>query len=69
MRGLDPRIHVFWIAEQGVDGRDKPGHDDGVRSALNSQRHSGAPRSGEPGIFFSIEEIPDQPAPRAVCPE
>jgi hypothetical protein len=24
--GLDPRIHVF--VSQGVDGRDKPGHDD-----------------------------------------
>jgi hypothetical protein len=27
MRGLDPRIHVLW-GGQGVDGRDKPGHDD-----------------------------------------
>ena len=29
MRGLDPRIHVFLTAQQGVDGRVKPGHDDG----------------------------------------
>jgi hypothetical protein len=27
MRGLVPRIHVFGCC-QGVDGRDKPGHDD-----------------------------------------
>jgi len=27
MRGLDPRIHVFFV-HKGVDGRDKPGHDD-----------------------------------------
>src|SRR5262245_3413804 len=28
MRGLDPRIHVFLAKKQGVDGRDKPGHDE-----------------------------------------
>jgi hypothetical protein len=30
MPGLVPGIHVFlpWAAKQGVDGRDKPGHDD-----------------------------------------
>jgi hypothetical protein len=28
MRGLDPRIHVFDAKLQGVDGRDKPGHDE-----------------------------------------
>jgi tRNA G37 N-methylase TrmD len=29
MRGLDPRIHVFLCgANEGVDGRVKPGHDD-----------------------------------------
>jgi hypothetical protein len=28
MRGLDLRIHVFFPHSQGVDGRDKPGHDD-----------------------------------------
>ena len=27
MRGLVPRIHVF-VRCQGVDGRDKPGHDE-----------------------------------------
>jgi hypothetical protein len=26
MRGLDPRIHAL-LAVEGVDGRDKPGHD------------------------------------------
>jgi hypothetical protein len=30
MRGLDPRIHVFWSVHQDVDGRVTPGHDDGV---------------------------------------
>jgi hypothetical protein len=30
MRGLGPRIHVFYRAEkEGVDGRHKAGHDDG----------------------------------------
>ncbi len=28
MSGLVPGIHVLDSAEQGVDGRDKPGHDD-----------------------------------------
>jgi hypothetical protein len=28
MPGLVPGIHAFGTAEQGVDGRDKPGHDD-----------------------------------------
>ncbi len=27
MRGLVPRIHVFLVTAQGVDGRDKRGHD------------------------------------------
>jgi 2-oxoglutarate ferredoxin oxidoreductase subunit beta len=29
MPGLDPGIHVFLFGGQDVDGRDKPGHDDG----------------------------------------
>jgi len=28
MPGLVPGIHAFLYAKQGVDGRDKPGHDD-----------------------------------------
>ena len=28
MRGLVPRIHVFFFDLNDVDGRDKPGHDD-----------------------------------------
>jgi len=28
MPGLVPGIHVFRAAKQGVDGRDKPGHDE-----------------------------------------
>jgi hypothetical protein len=43
MRGLDPRIHVFLVAGQDVDGRAEPGHDDEVISALNSPRHCEAP--------------------------
>jgi hypothetical protein len=31
MPGLVPGIHVFAASKQGVDGRDKPGHDDKVR--------------------------------------
>jgi hypothetical protein len=29
MPGLVPGIHVFVAASKDVDGRDKPGHDDG----------------------------------------
>ncbi|MCW2224328.1 hypothetical protein M2232_007860 [Bradyrhizobium japonicum] len=32
MPGLVPGIHVLWTLPQGVDGRDKPGHDDGESS-------------------------------------
>jgi hypothetical protein len=28
MPGFMPGIHVFLDVKQGVDGRDKPGHDD-----------------------------------------
>jgi hypothetical protein len=35
----DPRIHVFVSAQQGVDGRVKPGHDDGVILTLYPPRH------------------------------
>jgi hypothetical protein len=28
MPGLVPGIHVFLVAKQDVDGRDKPGHDE-----------------------------------------
>jgi hypothetical protein len=28
MPGLVPGIHVFLLSKQGVDGRDKPGHDE-----------------------------------------
>jgi hypothetical protein len=31
--GLVPGIHVLCTARQGVDGRDKPGHDDVEASA------------------------------------
>jgi hypothetical protein len=36
MPGLDPGIHAFLFNCQDVDGRGKPGHDDGqmARSAL-----------------------------------
>ena len=29
MPGLVPGIHVFAACEEDLDGRDKPGHDDG----------------------------------------
>jgi hypothetical protein len=31
MPGLVPGIHVLGCVEEDVDGRDKPGHDDGTR--------------------------------------
>jgi len=33
MAGLVPGIHVLLAAWQGVDGRDKPGHDDAEKAA------------------------------------
>jgi hypothetical protein len=37
MPGLVPGIHVFLdLRMQDVDGRDKPGHDDGDRSQPNT---------------------------------
>jgi hypothetical protein len=37
MPGLVPGIHAFLLAKQGVDGRDKPGHD-GVKHQCRIQR-------------------------------
>jgi hypothetical protein len=34
MPGLVPGIHAFIAAKQGVDGRDKPGHDSGIHRRL-----------------------------------
>ncbi|RXH03343.1 ABC transporter [Bradyrhizobium zhanjiangense] len=34
MPGLVPGIHVLCAAGQGVDGRVKPGHDDGEASCV-----------------------------------
>jgi hypothetical protein len=34
MPGLDPGIHGFISISKGVDGRDKPGHDDADLRAL-----------------------------------
>jgi len=36
MRGLVPRIHVFFRAKEHVDGRDKHGHDDKGVKALSA---------------------------------
>ena len=33
MPGLVPGIHVFGVAKEDVDGRDKPGHDDDGESS------------------------------------
>jgi hypothetical protein len=49
MRGLDPRIHVFTAIDQGVDGRDKPGHDD--YKVLQSQQD-------DPGIYEPCQHHP-----------
>jgi hypothetical protein len=35
MPGLVPGIHVFLCWKQDVDGRDKPGHDDGKPTQTN----------------------------------
>jgi len=35
MPGFMPGIHVFLSHSQGVDGRDKPGHDESCRQSLN----------------------------------
>ncbi len=49
MRGLDPRIHAFLKARQDVDGRVKPGHDDGEASRMTPELES-AP-STTPGVI------------------
>jgi hypothetical protein len=41
MPGLVPGIHVLGTARQGVDGRDKPGHDN-VEPQLSQAPASGA---------------------------
>jgi len=39
MPGLVPGIHVLTMADQDVDGRDKPGHDaENVRAILAFER-------------------------------
>jgi hypothetical protein len=35
MPGLDPGIHDFLCRGKDVDGRDKPGHDEGLSIALS----------------------------------
>ena len=42
MPGLDPGIHVFAYDKQGegVDGRDKPGHDSNYRPCERSDPYS-----------------------------
>ena len=59
-----PGIHVDPRARQNVDGRDKPGHDELREREVGGilLRHSGAPRSGEPGIQRLRREIPTLPA-------
>ncbi len=41
MPGLVPGIHVLCAAWQGVDGRDKPGHNDAKHQRPESQRICG----------------------------
>jgi hypothetical protein len=38
MAGLVPAIHVFGTEQEGVDARDKPGHDGGVSVDTPYQR-------------------------------
>jgi hypothetical protein len=46
MPGLVPGIHVLGTEQQGVDGRDKPGHD--VREALALHVSSRSFPTGKP---------------------
>jgi hypothetical protein len=45
MPGLGPGIHVFASAQENVDGRDKPSHDDGETSALEPPQRPKVSRS------------------------
>jgi hypothetical protein len=45
MPGLVPGIHVFGSLMQGVDGRDKPGHDDALYAASRAAFLSSNPAS------------------------
>jgi hypothetical protein len=51
MPGLDPGIHVFLYDNQGVDDRDKPGHDEvRIRSTLILRSAAGASRRMRPQL-------------------
>ncbi|MEN3379076.1 MAG: hypothetical protein V7604_4431 [Hyphomicrobiales bacterium] len=49
MPGLVPGIHVFLVAQLDVDGRDKPGHDDGEAAG------------GQPIGVFTRPSLPSLP--------
>jgi hypothetical protein len=44
MPGLVPGIHILLLRteEKGVDGRDKPGHDDDYETIVESNQHRAA---------------------------
>ncbi|MEY9882073.1 hypothetical protein ABIA43_003607 [Bradyrhizobium sp. USDA 328] len=52
MPGLVPGIHVLRAAWQGVDGRDKPGHDDLSGNAIQEPKNK---RAGPMGRLSSSQ--------------
>jgi hypothetical protein len=52
MPGLVPGIHVLRVVWQGVDGRDKPGHDDAEASVLQNEIACLAHDSGKLSIHM-----------------
>ncbi len=63
MPGLVPGIHVL-ATKQGVDGRDKPGHDGGERRGRRVVRR----RAGATSVpVFKKKEAPDCSGASLLC--
>jgi hypothetical protein len=57
MRGLGPRIHAFRSAQQDVDGRVKPGHDDVGNELSPSLRGATATKQSSPHVLHAMNWI------------
>ena len=58
MAGLVPAIHAFLSGKQGVDARDKRGHDDGKSSAQTSTSSFLSPCIVESCVIIAARRIP-----------
>ncbi|TYM00004.1 hypothetical protein FXB40_01590 [Bradyrhizobium rifense] len=58
MPGLVPGIHVLCAAREGVDGRNKPGHDAVRRQCPPQENRDGRRPSAAPGCNRSTTALP-----------